>query len=122
MLENLIGAQLVSIDDINIKVKLDGKLYNLEIYSDDGDCCGYAEFTTHLLYSEDDYRNPIITNIELVSNSNGDGMTSVLTFYGENKELAKVESEAGSGSGWGYGSYVNIRCKMLGIDDELASW
>ena len=121
MLEKLIGAQIVSIDESTIEVKLDGKVHTLDIVSDNGDCCGYAYFTTNLLYSEGDLRNPIITNVE-VERTSYDGDASIVTFYGEYKPLATIESEATSGSGWSYGAYVNIRCNTLDIDEDLASW
>lgn len=123
MLENLIGAQILKIDETSIEVKLREETYTLEIVSNDGDCCGYADFTTNLLYSEEDMRNPIITNVELKNKEGGyDGDSSVITFYGENKELATIESEAGSGSGWNYGACVTLKCKALEIEEDLASW
>lgn len=122
MLKNLVGAQIVSIGESSVIVKLDGQIHTLEILSDDGGCCGYADFKTHLLYSEQDFRNPIITNVEKESKDMYEGDSSVVTFYGESKALATIESDAGSGSGWSYGAYVTLRCKLLDIDEELASW
>lgn len=123
MLDKLIGAQILRIDESSIEVKLGDEVHTLEIVSDGGDCCGYADFTTNLLYSEDDFRNPIITSVELKNKEGGyDGESSVITFYGEYKALATIESEAGSGSGWTYGAFVNLRCKALEIDEDLASW
>lgn len=123
MLENLIGAQILTVGDDWIDVKLGDGVFKLEIISDDGDCCGYANFTTNLLYSENDARNPIITNVSLEDDeSDYDGSSSVVTFYGESKPLAKIESLAGSGSGWNYGASVTLRCKALDIDENLASW
>lgn len=123
MLENLIGAQIVSIHESTIEVKLGDDIHILEILTDYGDCCGFANFTMNLLYAEGDVRNPIITNVELEREENGyDTDTSVITFYGEHKELATIESEAGSGSGWAYGAIVTLHCKSLDIDETLASW
>ena len=122
MFKNLIGAQILTVNDDLIEVKLDGKIFTLEIVSDNGDCCGYANFTTNLLYSENDYKNPIITKVSLEDTGGKYSDTSIVTFYGESKPLATIESEAGSGSGWGYGSFVSIRCKALDIDEGLASW
>jgi len=122
MLENLIGAQILTVSDDSIKVKLGDEIHTLEIISDGGDCCGYADFTTNLLYSENDFRNPIITNVTMNSGDNSYCDTSVVTFYGEAKSLVTIESEAGSGSGWSYGAFVKLRCKALDIDEDLASW
>ena len=123
MLKKLIGAQILTVNDGSIEVKLGGEVFTLEIISDGGDCCGYADFTTNLLYSENDLRNPIITNVSIdYDESDNDGSFSVVTFYGESKPLATIESEAGSGSGWSYGAFVSLRCKSLDIDEDLASW
>lgn len=122
MLENLIGAQILTVSDDSIEVKLGDEIHTLEIISDGGGCCGYAEFTTNLLYSENDFRNPIITNVTIDSGDSNYCDTSTVTFYGEAKPLATIESEAGSGSGWGYGAFVTLRCKSLDIDEDLASW
>lgn len=122
MLGNLIGAQITNIFDEYIEVKKDGRIFKLEIVSDDGDCCGYAEFETKLFYLPNSERNPVITNVTLNYLENYNGVSSVLTFYGESKPLATIESEAGSGSGWSYGAYVQLVCKELEIDETLASW
>lgn len=122
MLEKLIGAQILTVSVDSIEVKLGDEVFTLEIISDGGDCCGYAEFTTNLLYSENDSRNPIITNVSLKSGESDYEDSSVITFYGESKPLATIESEAGSGSGWSYGAFVSLKCKALDIDEYLASW
>jgi hypothetical protein len=122
MLENLIGAQILNVSNDSIEVKLGDEIYTLEIISDGGGCCGYADFTTNLLYSENDFRNPIITNVTIDSDDNNYCDTSIVTFYGEVKPLATIESEAGSGSGWNYGAFVTLRCKELDIDEDLVSW
>lgn len=122
MFEKLIGAQILNVDENFIEVKKDDKTFKLEIISDGGDCCGYAEFTTNLLYSPDDARNPVITNVTLKDKGNDYNDSSIITFFGEAKPLATIESEAGSGSGWGYGSFVSLQCKALDIDETLASW
>lgn len=123
MLEKLIGAQIVKVNESSIEVKIDEEVHVLEIDTDYGSCCGYAEFETNLLYSEGDVRNPVITNVELVTK---EGVyecdQTIITFYGESKELANIESEAGSGSGWTYGACVTLRCKTLNIDETLAEW
>ncbi len=122
MFEGLIGAQILSMNEDKIHVKLGDQVHTLEIESYDGDCCGYADFTTTLLYEEENLRNPIITNVEFENNGDAYSDSSTITFYGESKTLATIESDAGSGSGWSYGACVTIRCKTLDIDEDLASW
>lgn len=122
MFENLIGAQILKVNDNQIIVKLGNDVHVLEIISDGGDCCGYADFATNLLYSENDFRNPVITNVVLEDKGDNYSDSSIVTFFGESKPLASIESEAGSGSGWSYGACVSLRCKSLDIDENLASW
>lgn len=122
MLEKLIGAQIISVRNDSISVKLGDAVHTLEIDSDEGGCCGYADFRTNLLYSENDFRNPIITKIEKVNEDDDYSDSSVITFYGESKPLATIESEAGSGSGYYYGAFVTLQCKSLDIDENLVSY
>ena len=122
MLDNLIGSQILKIDGNKIEAKKDEKVYTLEISSDYGDCCGYANFTAELLYLENSERNPIITNVEYTQNEYYDGDSSVITFYGESQPLAMIDSNASSGSGYGYGAFVTLICNELDIDESLAYW
>lgn len=122
MLDKLVGAQVVRINESSIEVKLGDKIHVLEIVVDEGDCCGFANFDMKLLYAEGDERNPIITNIEIESDSKDYEETAIMTFYGENKKIASIEAEAGSGSGWAYGACVTLRCKTLDIDETLVEW
>lgn len=122
--KDLIGYQLVSIDDSRIVVRKDNTEYILNIEEDYGDCCGYNEIATKLLISDTELnRNPIITNVEMTEGE-GDygGMSGKLTFFGEYKPMAVVDTYSSSGSGWCYGACVSIHCDVLGINDELSSW
>ena len=122
MLDKLIGSQIVSINEDSIVVKLGEKTHTLEIVASEGDCCGYADFTTALLYSEGCTENPIVTNVELKNSGGSYSDSSVFTFYGGSRALATIESSAGSGSGWEYGACVYLVCKSLDIEEDLASW
>lgn len=122
MLESLIGAQILRIEGTTIRVKLNEQVYVLEMEVDHGDCCGFAHVDAQLLYAENDNRNPVITNITFENNGGYEDDASIVTFYGENKELALIESHAGSGSGWAYGACVTLRCLSLGIEENLAQW
>lgn len=122
MLKNLVGAQILKIEDDKIKVKLGEETYVLEIQSDDGDCCGYADFSTNLFYSEDDKRNPIITDVSIDHQDGYDYSSSTVTFYGESDALASIDSNASSGSGYGYGAFVTLVCAELDVREELAHW
>lgn len=122
MLEKLIGAQIVEVTENTLTVSLNGKEHELEISSDDGDCCGYADFKTLVFDENDIKRNPIITNIEVTPKAHCSGDEAIITFYGESSEILSIEGEAGSGSGWEYGACVTITCKTLEIEENLVSW
>lgn len=122
MLEKLIGAQVTKVGKDEIDVQLNGKGYTLYLDSDDGDCCGYSGFEIIHFDEENTSDNPIITNVEYEGEDDYDESTSKVTFFGLHKEILKIESSAGSGSGWNYGANVTISCKELDIDNTLAAW
>lgn len=126
-LKDLIGYQLVYIDETKIIVKKGDKDYILKIEEDYGDCCGFNEIDSNLFISKEEIeKNPVITNIEIIDDDNSDkyrdGHSVKITFYGNNKKLAELDSYSSSGSGWGYGACVNIMCKELNIDEEITHW
>ena len=121
-LENLIGFQLVNLDDEQMIVQKDSKVYTLQFICEDGDCCGFSNVSNTLFIDTVNAKeNPIITNIEYDS-TNDDSDIVKITLFGEIKKLAQIEAEAGSGSGWCYGATVTVECKPLEIDETLASW
>lgn len=122
--KDLIGYQLVSIDNEHIVIRKDNSTYVLDILEDEGDCCGYNLIETELLVDETElYRNPVITNVEMTEKEDDyDGMGCKLTFFGEYKPLAIVDTYSSSGSGWCYGACVSINCKGLDINEVLSAW
>ena len=122
--KDLIGYQLVSIDNEKIVVRKDGTEYILHIKEDYGDCCGYNEITTKLLISETELnRNPIITNVEITKeNDDYDGMSGKIAFFGEYKPMAVLDTYSSSRSGWCYGACVWVDCEALEINEEVSSW
>jgi hypothetical protein len=122
-IRDLIGYQLISINPEEIVIRKDDKEYTLHIIDDGGDCCGYNDITTELLIDNAEVkRNPIITNVEIDECEDDYGSKAKLTFFGEYKPIAVVDSYSSSGSGWCYGACVTIECKMLGINDTLSAW
>ena len=123
MLEKIIGGQLLSIDKEKIVIKKDNQVYVLDIIiKDDGDCCGYSKVKTLLIDKKEISKNPIITRVQVTENDYGWCDIATLTLFGLNKELAKIESESGSDSGWCYGACVTIECKALRIKKKLSAW
>lgn len=105
--------------------KYEDILPKLSIFEDQGDCCGYAS-------CEEQFTLPLDTDIaklvlkdcvQIDYNEDYDGSRSVVNFVftdGEGEWILGYKLSAGSGSGWGYGAYVQLK---LG-DEVLAeeSW
>lgn len=123
-LKDLVGFQLVSIDDNEIIVRKNGVINKLTFHRDEGDCCGFTELETKLLITPDEaHRNPVITDVYINEHDGEyDGQVVRITFFGEYLPLANVYSYASSGSGWCYGAAVSIDCNALNLHEELASW
>lgn len=122
-IEDLIGYQLLKIDNEQIIVSKDNKQYVLTIEADEGDCCGYNEIKTQLFIKDNSKNNPIITKVEIERfGRDYDGDEAKITFYGLNKKLATIDSRSSSRSGWNYGACVTIVCKELNLKEEITSF
>jgi hypothetical protein len=121
--KDLVGFQIVSIDDSKVVVRKDNKTYELLIKEYDCGCCGYNVLETKLLISDDELnKNPIITRVERKCHEGDhDGECCKITFFGSSKPLASIDSESNSGSGWCYGASVSLVCKALELDETLTS-
>lgn len=121
--KDLIGYQLVSIDNEKIVVRKENTEHILHIKEDYGDCCGYNDIATKLLISETElYRNPIITNVTTETDDENYGASGKIVFFGEYKPMAEVDTYSSSGSGWCYGACVWIECDALDISETISSW
>ncbi len=124
MFDKLIGAQVVTLskDEIVVKNK-NGETFDISFYTDDGDCCGYANITKELFFEPNDKNNPIITNWEWEEQESG-SQTVILTLYGLQKLLAEYEFECGSGSGWCYGATIIAMCCLENKvqETEICRW
>lgn len=121
--KDLIGYQLVSIDDNKIVVRKDNTEYIINIEEDHGDCCGYNDIETKLLISDTELnRNPVITNVEITNEEGEWGASGRIAFFGEYKPMAVVDTYSSSGSGWAYGACVWVYCDALEINEEVSSW
>lgn len=119
-LEELVGFQLVSINNDAIIVKKDEKEYLINFEEDEGECCGFNDLETELLIN--DNSKPIITSIKGIDKSDDWEEAVEIIFYGENKQLAKINSRSSSGSGWSYGACITVKCKDLNIEEVITSW
>jgi len=126
MLEELLGSQILDVDtfDNKFSVRLkNGDIYHYEIIEDEGDCCGFNEFGILLIDNDETEKNPIITNIvSEKGDTEYDEDTLKLTFFGEHKAIAEINSLSSSGSGWCYGACVTLRCRETGKEHTLTSY
>lgn len=124
MLKGLIGAQLISMDNSGFTVRLPNKeIRCFDFDKDDGGCCGYAEIEGRMLYKQRSRKNPIITNVMIEEIGNDYCSNRIrVNFFGEDKRLATIESEAGSGSGWCYGASAWVYCRETKETETLVEW
>lgn len=119
---DLVGYQLVDLNEDEIIVQKDKRRFSIKIEDDYGDCCGYNNIEAHLYVGGEVKRNPIITDVTKENEDIDRSDKCCITFFGEDKILAKLETESSSGSGWCYGAAVTLKCKNLKIDEVLSVW
>lgn len=124
MLSQLIGCQLIDVNNEGFTVRgYHGYLKHYKFIDDPGDCCGYNEIEGKLLVETDQKRMPVITRVEqVVGNAEYDGQVCHITFFGEDKKLAEINTESGSGSGWQYGACVTVKCVETEEEEVLSEW
>jgi hypothetical protein len=124
MINELIGAQLISFGKDKFKVKTaKGKVRTFVLDEDEGDCCGYNEVVSTLLIDKKELRNnPIITDIKETDDEEDDGNRHILTLVGISKPLAEINAYSSSGSGWCYGACVTLECKETRLSKILSHW
>lgn len=124
MFNKLIGAQIASLSEDAIVVQdKNGETFNISFYTDNGDCCGYANISKTLFFKPNNENNPVITNWTYDERRYG-SQTVILTLYGLNKPLAEYEFECGSGSGWCYGATITAMCTLKNElkETEICGW
>lgn len=122
MIKNLIGWQIVSMNNDGFVVAKNGEKRTFEFYEDYGDCCGYNILKTKLLYEESSVNNPVITAIDFNTDNNYEEDHVVITFFGGYKPLAEIDSMSSSSSGWCYGACVTCRCIETGEEETISHW
>lgn len=122
-LKDLVGYQLVSIDDAKIIVKKGNRKYEIVIKNDPGECCGYNDIKTQLYFDkEDNKRNPVIIDVDEKFDSGNFDNSCSITFIGEYGNLGKIDSLSSSGSGWCYGATVTLISDKLDIKEIISAW
>ena len=122
-IKDLLGFQLIGINDSEIKLKKGDKTFTLSIIDYEGDCCGGNVIETNLFISNEELnRNPIITDITIEKSESEWGETCKVVFFGEEKNIAELTTDSSSGSGWHYGACVSVKCKELDLNEVLSEW
>ena len=123
MLNGLVGASLVELNERRFIVNKDDMLICFTFEEDEGGCCGFNEITTNLFISKEElHRNPIITSIQTERDAGNNEDRLIITLFGEQKQLAEIESMSSSGSGWSYGATVTLHCLKTNEKEVLTSW
>lgn len=100
MLNGLVGASLVELNERRFIVNKNYMLICFTFEEDEGSCCGFNEITTNLFISKEElHRNPIITSVQTERDAGNDEDRLIITLFGEQKQLAEIESMSSSGSG-----------------------
>lgn len=79
----------------------------------------------NLVFSDDKISsNPAIVRIEENRNESDDcyGDYLKITFFGEYKPIAEIESHSYSGSGWQYGASVVLVCEETNEEEIITEW
>lgn len=121
-LKKLIGYKLIELDDKHLTISNDIKTYILNILSDDDNGCDCYNWIEIDFYEK---TKPIITNIKVENGEVEDWGNServIITFYENNKVIAKISSTSGTGCGWCHGAEVSISCKDLEINEIITDW
>lgn len=124
MLDKLIGAQVLTLDEDKIVVKdKNGETFDISFEADDGECCGFTDITKELFFEPNNKNNPIITGWNWSGTEESYGGCRVgLTLFGLKKPLAKYEFECNSGSGYCYGATITAVCSLDGKETEICYW
>lgn len=123
MLEFLIGARLVTADDMGFEViASNDKRYRFDFEEYEGYCCGYNTISSNLLIEDESEQNPRITKISHTTTDNEYSQSCEITFFGISKPIYTAAIESSSSSGWRYGATVKLTCKEDNFDEILTSW
>ena len=122
MLHGLVGASLVELNGCGLIVNKDGILICFIFEEDEGDC-GFNEITTNLFISEEElHRKPIITSVETERDAGNREDRLIITLFGEQGQIAEIESMSSSESSWNCGATVTLRCVKTNEKEVLTSW
>ena len=120
-LRSLVGMTLLDFNANGFTIEdKNGERLHFVFDKDEGDCCGYNKIKTTLSMSK---RNPpVITGVKYKDVSDGDEDAIIITFFGLDKEIAKIYSKSSSGSGWAYGATVAVKCREINFTEVITQY
>jgi hypothetical protein len=98
----------------------DGERLHFVFDEDEGGCCGYNEIKTTFSISKKN--PPAIIKVQYQDIYVGDGDAVIITFFGLNREIAKIFSKSSSGSGWAYGATVAVKCREINFTEVITQY
>lgn len=120
-LYKLVGMKLIDLNRTGFTVEdTDGERFRFVFDEDEGDCCGYNEIKTTLSVSTKN--PPVITKVQYQDVTAGDEDAIVITFFGLDREIARIFSMSSSGSGWAYGATVAVKCREINFTEVITQY
>jgi hypothetical protein len=118
-LRSLVVMKLIDLnaDGFTVEDK-DGERFHFVF--DEGGCCGYNEIKTTLSVSTKN--PPVITKVQYQDVTAGDEDAIVITFFGLDREIAKIFSMSSSDSGWAYGATVAVKCREINFTEVITQY
>lgn len=117
-LRKLIGMTLLDLNTHGFIVEdKDGERFHFVF---EEDCCGFNKIETTLSMSRKN--PPVITKVQYQDVSAGDEDAIVITFFGLDREIAKIFSKSSSGSGWAYGASVAVKCRKINFPEVITQY
>lgn len=117
-LRKLVGMTLLDLNTHGFIVEdKDGERFHFVF---EEDCCGFNEIKTTLSMSRKN--PPVITKVQYQDVSAGDEDAIVITFFGLDREIAKIFSKSSSGSGWAYGASVAVKCRKINFTEVITQY
>ena len=111
-LRKLVGMTLLDLNTHGFIVEdKDGERFHFVF---EEDCCGFNEIKTTLSMSRKN--PPVITKVQYQDVSAGDEDAIVITFFGLDREIAKIFSKSSSGTS------VAVKCRKINFTEVITQY
>lgn len=120
-LRKLVGMKLIDLNTNGFTVEdTDGERFHFVFEEDGGGCCGFNEIKTTFSISKKN--PPVITKVQYQDIFEVDGDAVIITFFGLNREIAKISAMSSSDSGWAYGATVSVKCREINFNEVITQY